>query len=69
VRQLTVTVGAARARIVTVDVSSLITTAGNPVSICYKVENARQGEIAPIRFLGGAKTDGCTVVQPATRSM
>jgi len=52
--------------IVTVDVSSLNVAPGAAVSICYKVENARQVEIAPIHFLGGARSDACAMVQPKT---
>ena len=64
VREVTVTVGAPKARIITVDVSALTVAEGSPVSICYKVENARAVEIAPVHFHAGEKPEGCTMVQP-----
>jgi hypothetical protein len=67
--QLTVTVAAApppalRARIVEVTVSALSVTAGQPVSICYTVENSTDVRIEPIHFDGGAKPANCALDQP-----
>lgn len=65
-QELTVTVGAARAHIVSVDVSSFTYDGRAPVSICYKVQHATGVEIEPIHFRGGAKPEGCTLVAPKT---
>jgi hypothetical protein len=65
-QELTVTVGAARAHIVNVDVSSLTFDGRTPVSICYKVQHASRVEIEPAHFRGGAKPEGCTLVTPKT---
>lgn len=63
-KELTVTVGAPRVHIVNVDVSSLVFNGVTPVSICYKVENAREVTIEPAHFRAGARPEGCTLVQP-----
>jgi hypothetical protein len=68
--RLTVTLAAApppaapRARIVEVTVSALSVSAGQPVSICYTVENSTGVRIEPIHFDGGAKPSNCALVQP-----
>jgi hypothetical protein len=67
--RLTVTVAAAppaapRARVVEVTVSALSVTAGQPVSICYTVENSTEVRIEPIHFDGGAKPTNCALDQP-----
>ena len=67
--RLTVTVAAAparapRARIVEVAVSALSVSAGQPVSICYTVENVTDVRIEPIHFDGGAKSTNCALDQP-----
>lgn len=68
--RLTVALGAARpparprAKIVDVTVSALSVRAGQPVSICYTVENVTEVSIDPIHFSGGAKSNNCTVDQP-----
>jgi hypothetical protein len=69
IKRLTVAVGAApparpRAKIVDVTVSALSVRAGQPVSICYTVENVTEVRIEPIHFSGGAKSNNCTVDQP-----
>lgn len=46
-KDLTVTVGAAKPRIIEVRVSALEVKRGTPVSICYKVENAASVRIEP----------------------
>ena len=55
---------APRARIVEVTVSALSVTAGQPVSICYTVENSTGVRIEPIHFDGGAKPSNCALDQP-----
>jgi hypothetical protein len=63
-RELKVALGAARARIVTVTVSALSVKAGDLVSVCYTVENARAVTIDPIGFRGGSAGKGCATDQP-----
>jgi len=63
-RELKVAVGAARARIVNVTVSALAVKAGDLVSVCYTVENARAVTIDPIGFRGGSAGKGCATDQP-----
>jgi hypothetical protein len=46
-QDVTVTLGAAKAKIIEVRVSSLSVKAGDPVSICYKVANAKSVRIEP----------------------
>src|ERR1035438_3202943 len=62
--ELKVAVGAARARIVNVNVSALEVKARDLVSICYTVENARAVTIQPIGFRGGSARKGCATDQP-----
>jgi hypothetical protein len=63
-QDVTVTVGAARVRIVEVRVSELQVVPGDAVSICYKVANAKAVRIEPIHFRAGAKNEDCVVVNP-----
>ena len=63
-RELKLVVGPARARIVNVAVSALEVKAGDLVSVCYTVENARTVTIDPIRFRGGSVAKGCATDQP-----
>jgi hypothetical protein len=63
-RELKVTVGAARARILNVNVSALEVKAGDLVSVCYTVENARAVTIDPIGFRGGSAGKACATDQP-----
>ncbi len=63
-RELKVTVGAARAKIVNVNVSALQVKAGDLVSVCYTVEHARAVTIDPIRFHGTSAAKGCATDQP-----
>lgn len=58
-RTLTIPVGPPVAKIVNVNVSSLEVKPGDPVTICYTVENARSVTIEPLHFTGGAKLKGC----------
>jgi hypothetical protein len=64
---LTIPVGPAQAKqakIVNVNVSSLEVKPGDPVTICYTVENARSVTIEPLHFTGGAKPKGCVSDTP-----
>jgi hypothetical protein len=63
-QELTVTVGAAHARLVNVNVSALEVKAGELVSLCYTVENARAVTVDPIGFRGGSTAKGCARDQP-----
>jgi hypothetical protein len=63
-RELKVTVGAARAKIVNVNVSALQVKPGDLVSVCYTVENARAVTIDPIRFRRAGAAKGCATDQP-----
>jgi hypothetical protein len=63
-RELKVAVGAGRVRIVNVTVSALEVKAGDLVSVCYVVENARVVTIDPLRFRGGRARKGCATDQP-----
>jgi hypothetical protein len=64
-QELKVAVGGARARIVNVTVSALAVKAGDLVSVCYTVVNARAVTIDPIiGFLGGSAGKGCATDQP-----
>jgi hypothetical protein len=61
---VTVEVGAPRVKIIEVQLNTLQLKHGDPLSICYKVENARSVEIAPIHFRGPSVSKGCTVDHP-----
>ena len=63
-RELKVTVGTARAKIVNVAVSALEVKPGDLVSVCYTVEHARAVTIDPIGFRGGSAGKGCATDQP-----
>ena len=63
-RELKVTVGAPRAKLVNVNISALEVKAGELVSVCYTVEHARAVTIDPIRFRGGSAGKGCATDQP-----
>jgi len=64
-RELKLKVGAARARLVNVAVSALEVKAGDLVSLCYTVENARAVTVDPIGFRAGSAGKGCARDQPA----
>ena len=63
-RELKLTVGAPRAKIVNVNISAVEVKAGELVSVCYTVEHARAVTIDPLRFRGGSTAKGCTTDQP-----
>jgi type IV pilus biogenesis protein CpaD/CtpE len=62
-QDVTVTMGAAKAHIVEVRVSSLDIKAGDPVSICYKVANARSVRVEPV--LSPSETPNCGIAHPS----
>jgi hypothetical protein len=64
-RELKVKVGASRARLVNVTVSAVEVKAGDLVSLCYTVENARAVTVDPIGFRAGSAGKGCAKDQPA----
>jgi hypothetical protein len=47
-QDVTVTIGAPRVKILEVQVSSVAVAAGDPVSICYKVQNAKSVKVTPL---------------------
>ncbi len=63
-RELKITAGAARVRIVNVNVSALEVTPGDLVSICYTVDHARSVTVDPIKHRGGANAKGCATDEP-----
>ena len=63
-RELKVRVGAPRARLVNVTVSAVEVKAGDLVSLCYTVENARAVTVDPIGFRAGSAGTGCAKDQP-----
>jgi hypothetical protein len=62
-KQVTVTLGAAKAKIIEVRVSALDVKAGNPVSICYKVANAKSVHIEP-RTSPSSTSPNCGIDNP-----
>jgi len=63
-RELKVGTGAARVRIVNVNISALEVKAGDLVSVCYAVEHARSVTIEPLKHRGGADAKGCATDTP-----
>jgi hypothetical protein len=63
-REVMVFVGAAKAKIVNVNVSAVDVKAGETVSVCYQVENVKSVTIDPPGYHGGAKPRGCVTDQP-----
>ena len=63
-QDVTVTVGAARAKIIEVRVSTLSAKRGETVSLCYKVSNAASVTIDPVGFKAGSDVHRCTTQQP-----
>jgi hypothetical protein len=63
VQKLTVTVGAAKAKLLEVQVSSLEVGAGQPVSICWKAQSAAKVTVTPRESTQPAKPD-CVVETP-----
>jgi len=63
-QDVTIAVGAAKVKIVQVNVSSVNVSPGDPVVICYTVANAQTVTIEPGGYRGGASPKGCKTVQP-----
>ena len=63
-RELKIATGAARVRIVNVNISALEVKPGDLVSVCYTVENARSVTIEPLKHRGGADAKGCATDTP-----
>jgi hypothetical protein len=63
-KSLTLPVGPPLARIVNVNVNSLEVKPGDPVNICYTVENAKTVTIEPLHYHSSARPKGCVSDQP-----
>lgn len=63
-QEVTVEVGAPKAKIVEVRVSTLNAKRGETVSICYDVLNVQSVTIEPIHYKAGSRLSGCTTHQP-----
>ena len=63
-RDLKIGIGAAKVKIVNLNVSALQVKPGDMVSVCYTVANAQAVEITPIGYHGGQKNKGCATDQP-----
>ena len=63
-QDVTVTVGAARAKIVEVRVNNLNAKRGETVSLCWSVSSAQSVTIDPIGFKAGSGAYACTTHQP-----
>ena len=62
-QEVTVTIGPAKAHILEVRVSSLDVKRGDPISICYKVENSRNVRVEPA--LAPSESPNCGIDHPA----
>lgn len=62
--QVAVKAAVPRVHIIDVTVSTLTAKPGQPVSICYQVENAESVRITPGDVHAGSDRKGCTMVQP-----
>jgi hypothetical protein len=63
-QDITISVGAARAKIVNINVSALQVKAGETVTVCYTVSGARGVTITPPGYHGGSASKGCATHQP-----
>jgi len=66
-QNVTITVGPPKppkVKLKEVTVTSLSVKAGQPVGLCYQVENALAVTISPIGYHGGAQPKGCTTDTP-----
>ncbi len=63
-REVKIATGAARVRIVNVNISALEVKPGDLVSVCYTVENARAVTIDPLKHHCGADPKGCATDEP-----
>jgi type IV pilus biogenesis protein CpaD/CtpE len=64
-QDITIGVGAAKVKIMNVNISAVQVHPGEPVSICYTVANARSVTISPPGYDGGSKAKGCASHQPS----
>jgi hypothetical protein len=62
-QNVTVTLGAARVKIIEVQVSSLDVARGSDISICYKVQNAKAVKVSPL-LSPSAGMPNCIVDKP-----
>ncbi len=66
-KDVTLTIGAPRPKILDVTISALTAKPGDLLSICYKVANTRMVRIEPIGYSKTSNpTAGCTTDQPKT---
>jgi hypothetical protein len=63
-QEITISVGAARAKILNVNISALEVKRGDTVSVCYTVSGARTVSITPPGYHGGSANKGCATHQP-----
>jgi len=63
-QDLTVTVGAARAKIIDVTISSLSVKRGDTVSVCFHARNAATVRLEPVAFRYPKANEGCTFDHP-----
>jgi hypothetical protein len=63
-QDITIAVGAARAKILNVNISALEVKRGDTVSVCYTVSGARGVTVDPPGYRGGSANKGCATHQP-----
>jgi hypothetical protein len=63
-QDITISVGAARAKIVNVNISALEVKRGDTVSVCYTVSGAKSVSITPPGYHAGSANKGCATHQP-----
>ena len=63
-RELRLSVGAARVHLVNVTMTSLDARPGETVGLCYEVRDARTVTIDPLGFRGGSTPKVCIPLQP-----
>ncbi|HLK66387.1 MAG TPA: hypothetical protein VKU19_23295 [Bryobacteraceae bacterium] len=63
-KEVTVTLGAARVKIIEVKVSTLDLHLGDQLSFCYQVQNAKSVVIEPVHYRGGTKPQSCFMTSP-----
>jgi hypothetical protein len=65
-QDVSIGIGAPKVKIVNVNISAAHVKPGEPVTICYTVENARSVTIDPPGFRGGPETKNCANHQPVS---
>jgi hypothetical protein len=63
-QDVTIGIGPPKARITNVNVSAVEVKAGDTVTVCYTVANARSVTIDPPGYKGGSNPRGCATDQP-----